>query len=207
MEKLSKFLARILSVTFVILIGIFLTASLLFISLPSYQGIRTQKEKREKEEEEKLESSVQQNINELLTCTICYNNFSSINKPLLLICGHTFCAECLSSISERNHSTRLKCPFCQIITNVPKEGLVTNYILEPVISKEEKHNRRTVDCNQRDTISAEVRRKKRQQVQAEEETQRYQNTNQVYRLDRSYLVQFQEYFSRFQNVFNMIVGN
>lgn len=51
------------------------------------------------------------NINELIQCGICYEQFDTAShKPLSLPCGHTLCQDCVASITSSQHSVP-KCPY------------------------------------------------------------------------------------------------
>ena len=52
-----------------------------------------------------------------LECSICLNVF---NEPKILSCSHTFCLSCLKRLLESQlYRTRLVCPVCRKVTNVP----------------------------------------------------------------------------------------
>ena len=64
--------------------------------------------------------------NDVLKCGVCMHNYSlchngqkqsagtTIEMPLLLACGHTFCAKCLNRLYVKNKGVR--CPSCQVYT-------------------------------------------------------------------------------------------
>ena len=107
-------------------------------------------------------------LDDISICSICTETFDLKNKPLLLHCGHTFCAYCLSYLSQK--SIDLKCPMCQATTKVPCKGLNTNYILESISSKQKgniKEDEKTGRLLQ-DTVSVEARRKKYERPQQRE---------------------------------------
>lgn len=55
------------------------------------------------------------------SCEICFHNYSTENKPLILPeCGHTFCFTCLAKLL---FNKRITCPLCKEITIVPKAEL------------------------------------------------------------------------------------
>ena len=39
------------------------------------------------------------------SCPVCWLDFSSINTPMLLCCGHTLCCHCITSMKQ--------CPICK----------------------------------------------------------------------------------------------
>jgi hypothetical protein len=65
----------------------------------------------------------------IFDCGICYRPYNHTEKkPLSLPCGHTFCQECLITISK--HS-RINCPLDKIAHKVGIENLPVNY---PILS-------------------------------------------------------------------------
>lgn len=46
------------------------------------------------------------NSDHLETCTICFNSYQ---KPIKILCGHTFCFECIKKWSTQSD----KCPICR----------------------------------------------------------------------------------------------
>ena len=62
------------------------------------------------------------------SCAVCWRDLSSIVKPSLLPCGHTYCIECSESLRS--------CPLCRrkIPTNY---RIPTNYSLLSLIEKNE----------------------------------------------------------------------
>lgn len=40
------------------------------------------------------------------SCPICWRDFTAQTEPLLISCGHSFCSDCVTSISNR-------CPVCR----------------------------------------------------------------------------------------------
>ena len=51
--------------------------------------------------------------NEKTTCIVCTEEYSNERKPHVLICGHTFCYECMIKLSAENDSVEIKCPVCR----------------------------------------------------------------------------------------------
>lgn len=74
-------------------------------------------------------------------CQFCGNQFTTlgIRVPLLLLCGHSYCSNCLERVCE-NYPSALKCGVCSILTPLDQqtpESLPTNEaILELLGSKE-----------------------------------------------------------------------
>lgn len=87
---------------------------------------------------------------ELLLCPVCLCAFSTLKKPICLVCGHTCCALCLSNIAQEN---QIVCPLCREQTRIPKNGLARNYILDSFL---EERNSETEEKTE--TISRESRR-------------------------------------------------
>ena len=187
--QVSTYLTRLIYIILGLVISFFILTFLsnYYIESPT----RKEKEKKlnQEEKEEKPQSlSETSDIDEVLTCNICLEKYSLLNKPLLLFCGHTFCNTCLLHLQE---STRLKCPLCRRITDIPKEGLVTNYSLAHLISKEkEKIKIKNICVNilkdiQQDTISAKGR-----------------NSDQI---NSSFIAQFRQYLNKIEHILEKII--
>ncbi|XP_060937926.1 E3 ubiquitin-protein ligase RNF183 [Limanda limanda] len=54
-------------------------------------------------------------------CAICFCSYDNIFKtPKLLVCGHTFCLECLARINVTSSELKtLSCPVCRELTEIP----------------------------------------------------------------------------------------
>ena len=54
-------------------------------------------------------------------CAICFCSYDNIFKtPKLLVCGHTFCLECLARINVTSPELKtLSCPVCRELTEIP----------------------------------------------------------------------------------------
>lgn len=66
------------------------------------------------------------NTNDPTLCFICLESYNVLNKPLILMCGHTFCETCIKLIW--NDKREIKCSYCKIITTADKlEDIVVNY--------------------------------------------------------------------------------
>lgn len=50
------------------------------------------------------------------SCVVCWQDFSTENPPLILSCGHSFCAECCDGMTEeKTRSLKvIKCPSCRV---------------------------------------------------------------------------------------------
>lgn len=83
------------------------------------------------------------NLEEDLTCSVCYSLFSD---PRVLPCSHTFCKTCLDNLLQvstnysiwRPHRLPLKCPNCRSVVELPPMGvdaLPTNVSLRAIIEK------------------------------------------------------------------------
>ena len=69
-----------------------------------------------------------------LVCSVCLDNFNESTRiPLLLCCGHTFCAECIKSILSSK--SKIKCPNCNKEDTRPPKDLPRNYILSEIVLK------------------------------------------------------------------------
>ncbi|KAI3354224.1 hypothetical protein L3Q82_018759 [Scortum barcoo] len=86
------------------------------------------------------------NLEEDLTCSVCYSLFSD---PRVLPCSHTFCKACLDNLLQvsTNYSIwrplrlPLKCPNCRSVVELPPAGvdaLPTNVSLRAIIEKYQK---------------------------------------------------------------------
>ena len=65
------------------------------------------------------------NLNEDLSCTICYEVYK---KPKQLPCLHSFCVACLNRLAEtRAVNGKIQCPLCQRVVDVPKSGTFENF--------------------------------------------------------------------------------
>uniref|UniRef100_A0A665U7F3 Tripartite motif containing 59 n=1 Tax=Echeneis naucrates TaxID=173247 RepID=A0A665U7F3_ECHNA len=89
-----------------------------------------------------------ENLEEDLTCSVCYSLFSD---PRVLPCSHTFCKACLDNLLQvsTNYSIwrplrmPLKCPNCRNVMELPPTGigaLPTNVSLRAIIEKYQRDN-------------------------------------------------------------------
>lgn len=88
-------------------------------------------------------TSVMDDLEEDLTCSVCYSLFSD---PRVLPCSHTFCKACLDNVLQAsvNYSIwrplrlPLKCPNCRSVLELPPTGveaLPVNVCLRAIIEK------------------------------------------------------------------------
>ena len=77
-----------------------------------------------------------------LCCYICTDFYTHEKKPLILVCGHTFCEGCLTSLFDS--CKEIQCSFCKIITKLEKfDDMIVNYSmlnLCEIISEKNKDN-------------------------------------------------------------------
>ncbi|KAM9732669.1 tripartite motif-containing protein 59 [Menidia menidia] len=84
-----------------------------------------------------------ENLEEDLTCSVCYSLFSD---PRVLPCSHTFCKACLDNLLQvsTNYSIwrplrlPIKCPNCRGVVELPPSGveaLPTNVSLRAIVEK------------------------------------------------------------------------
>ena len=80
-------------------------------------------------------------INPLLECSVCMNSFDvSINKPMGLQCGHTFCRSCLSRVDPA------LCPQCRapfVLAKVQPSVIVMNFM---ELKSNTVKNEETIGC-------------------------------------------------------------
>uniref|UniRef100_A0A4W4FLE7 Tripartite motif containing 59 n=1 Tax=Electrophorus electricus TaxID=8005 RepID=A0A4W4FLE7_ELEEL len=84
-----------------------------------------------------------ENLEEDLTCSVCYSLFTD---PRVLPCSHTFCRACLDNVLQisanfsiwRPLRLPLKCPNCRTIVELPQSGveaLPVNVCLRAIVEK------------------------------------------------------------------------
>ncbi|KAF1759034.1 hypothetical protein GCK72_015494 [Caenorhabditis remanei] len=62
-------------------------------------------------------------------CMVCLQEFTGPQGnrvPKLLLCGHTFCARCIDSLTEWN---RARCPSCRAVTENADTAIHNNFVL------------------------------------------------------------------------------
>ena len=72
-------------------------------------------------------------------CQLCGKGFSTIRVPLLLLCGHSYCEQCIHRATEK-YPSALKCGVCSIVTPLGQQNADTlqknDSILDLVTSRE-----------------------------------------------------------------------
>ncbi len=87
--------------------------------------------------------SIMDNLEEDLTCSVCYSLFSD---PRVLPCSHTFCKSCLDNVLQVSVNSSifrplrqpLKCPHCRSVMELPFTGtdaLPSNVSLRAIVEK------------------------------------------------------------------------
>jgi hypothetical protein len=72
-------------------------------------------------------------MEQVLKCKICQNSYNTdIKKPIIILCGHTFCKLCLSKTEYS------KCAICGI--SVDMNVMITNHIVEEFLKMMEFNN-------------------------------------------------------------------
>ena len=87
-----------------------------------------------------------QDIRDLVTCTLCFEEFNSSEKlPKCLPCSHTFCLECMEKFVKEKFEFQLPCPLCQVRFTVPRDGvkaiptnIMVKQLLESIPKESEK---------------------------------------------------------------------
>ncbi|XP_034730832.1 E3 ubiquitin-protein ligase RNF183 [Etheostoma cragini] len=80
-------------------------------------------------------------------CAVCFCKYNNIFKtPKLLVCGHTFCLECLARINVTTPEVKtLCCPICRALTELPHgQDLPRLGNNEDIISKLPSHMQRAL---------------------------------------------------------------
>ncbi|KAK3087103.1 hypothetical protein FSP39_001766 [Pinctada imbricata] len=87
------------------------------------------------------------------TCSVCQDIFKA---PKLLLCGHTFCRQCIDDIIKSSTgSDVLKCPLCRKLTKRPKdgaEGLIDNFFVA-----DRKYLSRILQCTNCHKVEANMK--------------------------------------------------
>ncbi|KAH7704079.1 putative proteinconserved [Aphelenchoides avenae] len=85
-----------------------------------------------------------------LECPVCLDLF---DEPKLLNCGHTVCQKCVNKIRAAANAgpgrdgNCIKCPVCGGETEIPPEGLKTNYSLVDLVCRAQKPPVEACACN------------------------------------------------------------
>ena len=85
-----------------------------------------------------------------VNCYICMEPYSSDKKPLILVCGHTFCEVCLQNLFLEKKE--IQCCFCKIITNLDKfDDMIINYAVLNLAEYETSNTE--VNCKHQNDLS------------------------------------------------------
>ena len=72
-------------------------------------------------------------------CQLCGNNFNTLRAPFLLLCGHSYCGQCIDQATE-TYPSALRCGVCSITTPLGQQNADTlprnESILDLVTSRE-----------------------------------------------------------------------
>ena len=72
-------------------------------------------------------------------CQLCGNGFSTIRVPLLLLCGHSYCEQCIHKAADK-YPSALKCGVCSVETPLDQQSADTlpqnESIMDLVTSRE-----------------------------------------------------------------------
>ena len=72
-------------------------------------------------------------MEQILKCKICHYSYNTeFRKPILIMCGHTFCKLCISKLEIS------KCRICGLTVDL--NLLITNYIVEDIMKIIENDN-------------------------------------------------------------------
>ena len=96
----------------------------------------------------------QKALEKLLSCVLCQEKFSKINKPLIMFCGHNICEEC-----KLKHLKKITCTICKkVFSKREIKKFQINYsILENKnISQTEEPSIKENNSNTLPNISEEV---------------------------------------------------
>lgn len=71
---------------------------------------------------------------DFLSCSVCLENFNDHKRaPLILVCGHTFCADCIKSLLSAK--SKIKCPNCNKEDSRDPKDLSKNYLITDIVLK------------------------------------------------------------------------
>lgn len=74
---------------------------------------------------------IQYEIEELPSCSLCYNKYDEgDNKPVVFVCGHTFCVQCKTSMLK--NKTQADCPNCKSKNVVIRNAPINYTLLEEI---------------------------------------------------------------------------
>ena len=78
------------------------------------------------EKDHSIDEAADSDSHHPVTCFICVDNYTMDKKPLILVCGHTFCEACLQNMFD--NCNEIQCCFCKVITKLDKfDDMIVNY--------------------------------------------------------------------------------
>jgi len=81
-----------------------------------------------------------------LCCYICTDFYTQEKKPLILVCGHTFCEGCLLALFDS--CKEIQCSFCKIITKLEKfDDMIVNYSMLSLCEMIQEKNKDNLNLN------------------------------------------------------------
>lgn len=81
-----------------------------------------------------------------LCCYICTDFYTHEKKPLILVCGHTFCEGCLLALFDS--CKEIQCSFCKIITKLEKfDDMIVNYSMLHLCEMIQEKNKDNLNLN------------------------------------------------------------
>ena len=81
-----------------------------------------------------------------LCCYICTDFYTHEKKPLILVCGHTFCEGCLLALFDS--CKEIQCSFCKIITKLEKfDDMIVNYSMLSLCEIIQEKNKDNINLN------------------------------------------------------------
>lgn len=81
-----------------------------------------------------------------LCCYICTEFYTHEKKPLILVCGHTFCESCLLALFDS--CKEIQCSFCKIITKLEKfDDMIVNYSMLSLCEMIKEKNKDNLNLN------------------------------------------------------------
>ena len=91
-------------------------------------------------------------MDDLLECKICFRIYNDVRKPIILLCGHTFCSLCVLALSPEEGF----CPTCRKNILISFQKLPVNYaLLELALSFEESNSSASAIKEVKQTFSAD----------------------------------------------------
>jgi hypothetical protein len=74
------------------------------------------------------------NENHPITCSICLETYNMKKRPLILVCGHTFCEVCLQNMFDS--VSEIQCCFCKVVTKLDHfEDMIVNYAILSLVEQ------------------------------------------------------------------------